>query len=164
MLLPQLLSLSWQGLAVRPPSRTALRMAAASREDAESNARLLKALMEDGEDGSLVDKVWSSINEEENSMVKDPTVASHLQLDLDDDGVVRERDHELRPDEDRATRQVAGPILDPRQGRAVVQASKLCKGAKGVAGGEHRVGSLGFYPVCQLGCRGRFACPIYADQ
>ena len=28
----------------------------------------------------------SSINEEENSMVKDPTVASHLQLDLDDDG------------------------------------------------------------------------------
>ena len=88
MLLPQLLSLSWQGLAVRPPSRTALRtrMAAASREDAESNARLLKALMEDGEDGSLVDKVWSSINEEENSMVKDPTIASHLQLDLDDDG------------------------------------------------------------------------------
>ena len=86
MLLPQLLSLSWQGLAVRPPSRTALRMAATSREDAESNARLLKALMEDGEDGSLVDKVWSSINEEENSMVKDPTVASHLQLDLDDDG------------------------------------------------------------------------------
>ena len=86
MLLPQLLSLSWQGLAVRPPSRTALRMAATSREDAESNARLLKALMEDGEDGSLVDKVWSSINEEENSMVKDPTIASHLQLDLDEDG------------------------------------------------------------------------------
>ena len=88
-MLPQLLSLSWQGLAVRPPardSRTAIRMAATSREDAESNARLLKALLDDGEDGSLVDKVWSSINEEENSMVKDPTVASHLQLDLDDDG------------------------------------------------------------------------------
>ena len=44
-----------------------------------------------------------------------------------------------------------------------VQLFDCCR-AKGVAGGEHRVGSLGLYPVCQLGCRGRFACPIYADQ
>ena len=92
MLVAQLLSLSLQGLAVRPPARrsrrlTALRMVAASKEDAESNARLLQALLDEGgEDGCLVDKVWSTICEEENSMVKDPAVASHLQLDLDDDG------------------------------------------------------------------------------
>ena len=97
MLVSQLLSLSLQG-AVRPPARrsrlpyssrrlTTLRMVAASKEDAESNARLLQALLDEGgEDGCLVDKVWSSICEEENAMVKNPEIASHLQLDLDDDG------------------------------------------------------------------------------
>ena len=98
MLVAQLLSLSLQGVAVRPPAGrsrlpqssrrlTALRMVAASKEDAESNARLLQALLDEGgEDGCLVDKVWSTICEEENSMVKDPAIASHLQLDLDDEG------------------------------------------------------------------------------
>jgi ferredoxin len=62
-------------------------MVAASKEDAESNARLLQALLDEGgEDGCLVDKVWSTICEEENYMVKDPAIASHLQLDLDDEG------------------------------------------------------------------------------
>ena len=98
MLVSQLLSLSLQGVAVRPPARRSrlphssrrlatLRMVAASKEDAESNARLLQALLDEGgEDGCLVDKVWSSICEEENAMVKNPEIASHLQLDLDDDG------------------------------------------------------------------------------
>ena len=67
--------------------RLASKMAAASKEDAESNARLVSALLDDGSDGQgLVDKVWSTISEAERGMEKDPSIASHLQLDLDEDG------------------------------------------------------------------------------
>ena len=62
-------------------------MMAVSREDAESNARLVKALFDsDNPAGMGSDEQLNALWEVEEAIEKDPNIASHLQLDLDEDG------------------------------------------------------------------------------
>jgi len=61
--------------------------AAVSKEDAESNARLLKALFTEGaSDTDQVDLMPAIFNAVEESIEKDKETPSHMQLDYDEDG------------------------------------------------------------------------------